>query len=261
MGKKKKRKRRKKSQRIWLWAIPAVLLIVVLVVGVVILTGRKTGEKQMGEEESAPGSAMEGAAQEQQDIEKEKKTADIFPYQLEEGKLEVTSLFQFSGSNPDSGGEEGENIASVSLVNCSDEHLKSALITVVLTDGREVHFKVEDLPAGKSVMAFSAENEKYDLSTACEAIACTAEFETSDVVMEEKLSVDVEETAVTLTNHSAEDLENLTVYCHCLLEEEYFGGLTYSYSVEKLPAGENVAFDALDCYLGEAAVVRIEQGK
>lgn len=260
MEKKKKRRGRKKKQRIWLWAIPAVLLIVVLVGGAVILTGRTTGEKPLGDEEAA-GSVTEGNAQEQQGIEAEQKTADIFPYQLEEGKLEVTSLFQFSGSNPDSGGEEGENIAAVSVVNSSDEHLKSALITVVLTDGREVHFKVEDLPAGKSVMTFSSENEKYDLSTACESIACTAEFETSDVVMAEKLSVDVEETAVTLTNHSAEDMENLTVYCHCLLEEEYFGGLTYSYSVEKIPAGESVVFDALDCYLGEAAVVRIEQGK
>lgn len=182
-----------------------------------------------------------------------------FPYQLEGGKLEVSSLFQFSGFNPDCDLEEGENIASLSFTNTSGEYLSSAVFTVVLRDGTELHFEAYDVPAGASVMAFSRDNAVYDTSVPCDDITCEAKFEPDAPLMADAVSVSVEETAVTLTNLTGGSLTNLVVSCHTLFEGSYFGGLTYSYPVETLDAGSSITLQAEDCYLGEAAVVRIVQ--
>ena len=56
-------------------------------------------------------------------------------------------------------------------------------------------------------------------------------------------------------------LSNLLLHCHCLIDGSYFGGLTYTYPVESIPAGQSIAVEAEDCYLGEAAVVRVSQDR
>ena len=70
-------------------------------------------------------------------------------------------------------------------------------------------------------------------------------------------AVEAEGISVTLTNLTDEDLAGLTVYCHCLFDGTYFGGSTYAYPVDGIPAGESVTIQAEECYLGEAAVVRV----
>lgn len=260
MSEKKKRKRGTRSRKIGFWLVLTAFLVFALAAAVMILTGKTSREQEIGTDDTA-STVAEESTKGQPGSEDGQQVPDIFPYMLEDGKLEITSFFQFSGTNPDADDADGENIASIALQNHSEEQLKSAQITAVLTDGREVHFEIKDLPAGKSVMAFSTGNDSYDLTTACESISCAAEFEKEDVRMSDRLSFRAEETAVTVTNNSAEDLENLIVYCHCVLDEEYFGGLTYSYPVERIPAGESVTFDVAECYLGAAEVVRIEQGE
>lgn len=190
----------------------------------------------------------------------DESTALQFPYQLEDGKLEVTSLFQFTGFNPDCNGEEGEDIASLSFTNTSEEYLTSAAFTAVLADGTQFHFEATDVPAGASVLAFATDNAAYDAATVCESITCDAVFEDTAPLMEEAISISVEETTVTLTNLTGENLTNLVIHCHTLFDGDYFGGLTYSYPVELVEAGSSVTLQAEDCYLGEAAVVQITQG-
>ena len=108
-------------------------------------------------------------------------------------------------------------------------------------------------------MVFSFENISYEMSNKCKLITCTAEFAEGSANMEDKISIEVQETTVTLTNLTDEELTNLNVYCHCLLDDAYFGGLTYSYPVEVIEAGGSITLQAEECYLGEAAVVRIQE--
>ncbi|MDO4312469.1 MAG: hypothetical protein Q4C52_05240 [Eubacteriales bacterium] len=182
-----------------------------------------------------------------------------FPYDLEDGKLEVNSLFQFTGTNPDYGDEEGEDIASLEVINKSDQHLASAEIKVSLGAGTELTFEITDVPAGQSVMVFEKNNTSYDTSDKCIAVEDTAEFEETTALMEDKLIVDVQETTVTLTNTTGEDLINLLLHCHCLVDDTYFGGLVYSYPIEMIPAGQSVTVQADECYMGTASVVRVSQ--
>lgn len=182
------------------------------------------------------------------------------PYTLEDGKLEVTAVFQYTGDNPDCSDEAGEDIAALAVTNQSGQHLTKAQFTAKLADGAELQFQAADVPTGQTVWAFAADNSSYDTANPCVSITCDAQFEASTPVLAEQLSISVEETAVTLTNTSGAALENLTVDCHCLLNDAYFGGRTYSYAVPPIAAGGSVTISAEECYLGEAAVVRVTQG-
>ena len=180
-----------------------------------------------------------------------------FPCQLAENSLSVTSLFQYSGDNPDCGGQAGEEIASLAVTNQSEKHLASAKITAKLADGTKRVFQLADIPAGQTVWVFAQDNGSFTSSNTCKELKCEASFAEEPPFLADQVAVEAEGISVTLTNLTDEDLAGLTVYCHCLFDGTYFGGLTYAYPVDGIPAGESVTIQAEECYLGEAAVVRV----
>ncbi len=181
-----------------------------------------------------------------------------FPYILEDGGLEVSSLFQYTGINPDCGDEMGEDIAALTVINISNRYLSKARFSVSLKDGTSLEFEVEDVPAGQTAWVFETANTAYaDPTVQCVSVTCTAQFEETAPAWTAALTVDVQETDIILTNSSDKALADLTVVCHCLFDGVYFGGRTYAYSTDSIPAGGSVTLRAEDCYLGQAAVVRI----
>ena len=180
-----------------------------------------------------------------------------FPCQLAENSLSVTSLFQYSGDNPDCGGQAGEEIASLAVTNQSEKYLASAKLTAKLADGTKRVFQLADIPAGQTVWVFAQDNGSFTSSNTCKELKCEASFAEEPPFLADQVAVEAEGISVTLTNLTDEDLAGLTVYCHCLFDGTYFGGLTYAYPVDGIPAGESVTIQAEECYLGEAAVVRV----
>ena len=184
----------------------------------------------------------------------------IFPYEFADGKLKVDSLFQYSGLNPDCNNEEGEDIAALEIVNQSDEFCKSAEIEVVMQDGTELVFKAEDIPAGKKIWVFESDNQSVGQDETCEEIRDTSEF--GDVSLaEDQVAVSAQDTMITIENLTGEEITDLTVGCHCLFEDTYFGGATYSYPTGTISAGGQVTVDAADCYMGTAEVVWISKNE
>lgn len=241
-------------------AVIAVLLVLlaVLIWGLLWPMGMPVGEQDKPGETVEPDATQ--AAGDTVHTPEPTIQSLAFPYSLEEGKLTVDSLFQYSGYNPDCGDEMGEDIASLVITNRSEEHLAEARLTVTLADGKELAFEVRDLPAGQTVWAFAKDNSAYALSNFCTAIAGTTQFEQSTPLMADRLSAAVQETEVTLTNNSAEAIAGVTVYCHTVFKDVYFGGTAYAYAAGDIPAGGSATVSAVDCYLGEAAVVRIGAG-
>lgn len=182
----------------------------------------------------------------------------VFPYELADGKLKATSLFQYSGLNPDCNNEEGEDIAALEIENQSDEFCGSVEIQAVMQDGTELSFKAESIPAGKKVWIFEENNQSITQVDNCKSIEGEAEFSKISL-MEEQVSFSVDETAVTISNLTDTEITDLAVDCHCLFEDSYFGGLTYRYPVGTLPAGGTVTVEADDCYMGTAEVVCISK--
>lgn len=234
----------------WVKGIQALLLLCTLS----FVVGCGSQINQTGQN---AGASVDG----QQAAEEPQIQAVEFPYVTEDGKLEITSLFQFSGFNPDCAGAEGTDIAALQLHNASSEHLTKAELVLQLESGVSLRFVVKDLPASGDAMVFSVDNTEMSSQDACSKITYSGSYEAESPVLADKISVQPEELQIILTNLSDEDLTDMTVYCHCLLEDISFGGLTYEYPVPKLPAGESIKVDTPDCYLGSAQVVRIELGR
>ena len=276
--KKKNRYRKKKKSPAKIIAVVVVLAI--LIAGFVVFAMPQNLYRLNGDadaEQSTPETGTSSALQsdavsepeENQVSENEAETEGslafestngepvAFPVPLEDGSLEIESLFQFSGINVDCENQEGDNIASVTISNTSSAYLKNAEIGMLLQDGTELYFTVTDLPAGKSAMAFSTENTAIEADAVCVDITCEAVFEEPDAAAAEKVSATVEGTQITLVNNTGEDLSEIVVYCRCLFDESYFGGVTYHYTINDLPAGGSTTVDAVDCLFGEAEVVSI----
>ena len=183
-----------------------------------------------------------------------------FPVELEDGMLTVRSIFTYSGMDPDADWAFGESIAGIQLTNTSDEYLRSAEITAILADGAVLTFRAEDVPAGKTVMAFAQEHKLLADPDSCEDIYGDAEFIAGDPLASDLVELRTAGTEITLKNVSGRDLTNLNVTCHGLLDESLFGGTAYHYTIASLPAGGSTVIHAADCLLGMAEVVRVEMG-
>ena len=178
-----------------------------------------------------------------------------FPAMLEDDKLEIESLFSFSGINPDSGNQEGDDLATIMLKNTSEAYLEQAVIRATLLDGTECTFVATDLPAGKSTMAFATGNEALAQENSCVSLSCEASF--TELEPWDQLSVSTVGTTVTLQNNSDKDLTNIDVYCRDVFGESYFGGITYKHTISSLPANQSATVDVTDSLLGMVEVVRI----
>ena len=179
------------------------------------------------------------------------------PYIIENGRLSVIELFEFNGLNPDSSNQDATDVAAIHLQNISQLHLKEAYITLTMDDGTALHYHIQDVPAGRNVLAVCQENISANMR--CIDISCDAEFEEESPLLSDKLEISVTGTEITVKNVSGEDLKNLIICCHNVLEQNYYGGTIYTYPIDLLAAGEAATVTALDCFLGAADVVRVDQ--
>lgn len=251
------------------------LLVMVLIALMVLVTGcaknavlvddtqemleSVENESTESEETIEQGVAEEEKRLEEVALEESQTISEIpFPYMLEDGKLEIGSLFPFGGFNPDAGNEMVSDIAAISVKNISNQYLEEATITVGVDEETEITFKVTDLPAGAGAMAFSLENISLDKNAVCSSVRSETAFSNEILGIPEQISVEEEDIQVRVTNVSGQDISKVTIYCRCLFDEEYFGGIAYQYELQGLAAGETRVVDTEEFLLGMVEVVRVE---
>lgn len=242
------------------WLISFCLLSVLLFAGCKKEQAEQPEENVVSEETESEAAESEETEAETTEIEAEEQiTIDSqLPYMLEDGKLEISSVFQYTGLNVDKNWEDGTDIGAVVLVNRSEEYLKSLDLTLTMSDGTEFQFWIADIPSGGTVWAFDVNNTAYDASSFIADAKTEADFTTDTNPFADMITVTTEEIDVTLINHSSEDLTGLSVRCHSLMDDAYFGGLSYTYPVESIASQETVTFSADDCFVGVAEVVWID---
>lgn len=219
-------------------------------------TDVKPDESSATEQMSENRMADETTVTEPEEVKENPKA--VFPMVIEDGKITVESVFQYSGINPDYNEEICEEIGALQLKNTSAEYLESADITVKLLDQTELEFRVEDIPAGASVIAFETKNTIYDDEKTVEEILADAAWQQTDsLLIEEKMSFAIDGISILATNTSDEVLQNVVVKYHCSLDGIYFGGKSYEAALESVGPQESVTLDAAECYLGEAAVANV----
>lgn len=216
---------------------------------------QSSGEQLQGTVEGVVVPKEERPAANQEDLQPAPRPE--FPISIEDGKISIESVFQYSGINLDCEDEFCENIGAVQVKNTSTDYLESADITVNLSDGSTMNFHVADLPVGDSIIAFEVKNSFYDVTKSVGEISADVVWNDDASLQQENLSFAVNGTNITVKNISGKTLQDLTVKYHCDLEGIYFGGKSYERRIEVLDAGESITLDASECYLGVAAVVNV----
>lgn len=257
MGNTKNAKQKGKSRLVSVLSVLAALLLICLI-GMVIFRKGADDPQNLSDAQERPRSEETSAVTEEpSDAAAEKSAALELPYVFENGSLEIASLFQYSGLNPDCGWSEGTDVGAVVLTNRSDRYLEGLNLTVSLTDGTAMSFSIADIPSGKTVWAFETGNQGLNASAALAEVQCSAAFREDSGLIPESVAVRADGMEITLTNLSPEELTGLAVRCHSILDDTYFGGTSYTYPVETIPAGGSTVVFAEDCFLGqtEAAFV------
>lgn len=233
------RKRKQKRKNLIIFLGLFLIIAAIVLVALIVVNKRNTDAEK---------------AEQKKELE---ENGVSFPYKLDEDKLEIASVFQYSGTNPDCDDEDCEAVGSIQLLNASEDYLESADIIAKLADGSELTFRVEGIPSGKSVLAFEIKNQTYDKENKVIDITAETNYSSEVSLKEEELSFSIDSAGITVSNISQENLANITIKYHCNIDDMYFGGKCYESLVEYLEAGENVMLDASECYLGEAAVVNV----
>lgn len=273
-----KRKKHAKTQKHGALAVPIVIVAVLAIVlacmiGYVVSGGDTQPEQTappavptdasaVPEADTAPGTAQETTLPPETTAPSEAtEPDDRLPYLLEDGKLEIESLFQYTGLNPDCYWQDGSNVGAVVLSNRSEEYLESLDMTVTMTDGTQLRFLIADIPAGKTVWAYDTNNTSFDSTSVIKDVQYEAVFVENTGLLPEQIDASVEGISVTLTNLTDGELTGLEMRCHSVLEGVYFGGTSYSYPVESIAAGGSVTVVAEDCFFGETEVTIVDYAK
>ena len=126
-----------------------------------------------------------------------------------------------------------------------------------MTDGTAFSFEVEDIPAGKAVMAFDTANTAYDGKTGVALIDATTTYSSDAGLKETDVKITSDDNGVQLENISGDVLANLKIKYHCVMDDMYFGGISSETEVAGLAAGETTTVDTSESILGDAEVVSI----
>lgn len=178
-----------------------------------------------------------------------------FPYIFEDNKLEITNLITFDGPNIDNNNQEGENIAALQLKNISNEYLENLTITLKMENKQEYSFVIEELPANETVLALEVNNKQYDMNNMCKSLSYKSKFNKNEIV--QPLDVTINGAAMLIKNTTSKTYKNITVNYHCLTDEFYFGGKSYSITIPELLSGQEYSYDDSNCWMGTPKVVRI----
>lgn len=252
------RKKKKRSCK-WVWVLCLLILVSLLAVfvmpQVLYQLNGDAARDDIAEGADSRDQSEETAVTENGNTGYDPEKIVKFPALLDEGNIEIESLFPFSGVNPDAENQDATDVASIVLRNTSGQYLSEATVHAALDSGATLTFTVTELPAGTSAMAFSVDNDGLLSADICTDIAVEAVFgENPD---DDYFDISVVGMTVTVTNTSPEDLNEIDVYYRDVFHDKYFGGMTYRYKIENLPAGESTAFTAEESLLGVIDVVRI----
>ncbi len=254
-GGKYQKKRRSKAPLI----IVLILVVAVLIAVALWLWARSgTGEAVESSEYNQTAETDE-IVDSSADMEGEVEAESSLPEVEQSTSLTLSSVYTSSILNPDCEGEYAEEIASLEVANSSDSYLVSATLTATMSDGTEINFVVYDIPAGATAEIFDTENQTLDSSVTCTSLVCTSEeYINEDVLMSDTIEVTVSGSNAIITNTGDSALTSLTVVYHCDMAGQYFGGTSYTITIDSLAAGESYTLSD-STLMGEVAVVRIYQ--
>lgn len=162
--------------------------------------------------------------------------------------LTLMNVSHYAGAFVEDGSDDVvADVMAVTVRNDGDKTVQYAHVTLTVGEtGYE--FDVTTLPVGASAQLLELSRQTMPDSTdgmTAEVSAC-AVFETEPSLCADALSIETQDTAITVTNVSGSDITGqIYVYYKIAYGDLYLGGITYRVGTNGLKAGESTT-----CYAG-----------
>lgn len=223
---KNKRKKRKNGFLMFL-LLGITLLAAVLVVAVRVHHGNEVKQPEM------PGVSTPAPA-------------DSVSIDLGSG-LEITNISRFAGSFIEDGSDDVlSDVCAITVKNNAAATVQYAHITLSIGEG-SYEFDLSTLPSGASAQLLELSRQPLPESTdgLTASLSSFAPFDTEPTLCEDAISIDAQDTAITITNVSGSDITGqIYVYYKSAYGDLYIGGITYRTGVSGLAAGESTTLYA-----------------
>ena len=167
-------------------------------------------------------------------------------FELENG-LEITSVGRYAGNFVEDGSDDiVSDVCAITVRNNAENTVQYAEISMNI-GGESYCFKLSTLPQGKSVQLLELSRQPLPESTdgLTASLSSFAPFDTEPTLCEDAISIDAQDTAITITNVSGSDITGqIYVYYKSAYGDLYIGGITYRTGVSGLAAGESTTLYA-----------------
>lgn len=224
----KKNKKAKKNNVI-LYLLLAVALVAAVIV-VVLRLSRGDGEPTA--EPAMPGVSTPAPA-------------DSVSIDLGSG-LEITNISRFAGSFIEDGSDDV--LSDVCAITVKNNAATVQYAHITLTGGETSYeFDLSTLPSGASAQLLELSRQPLPESTdgLTASLTSFAPFDAEPSLCEDVISIDTQDTAITITNISGSDITGqIYVYYKSAYGDLYIGGITYRTGVSGLAAGESTTLYA-----------------
>ena len=161
--------------------------------------------------------------------------------------LEITNISRFAGSFIEDGSDDVlSDVCAITVKNNAAATVQYAHITLSIGEG-SYEFDLSTLPSGASAQLLELSRQPLPESTdgLTASLSSFAPFDTEPTLCEDAISIDAQDTAITITNVSGSDITGqIYVYYKSAYGDLYIGGITYRTGVSGLAAGESTTLYA-----------------
>ena len=162
--------------------------------------------------------------------------------------LSLMSASRFAGAFVEDGTDDiVSDVLAITVRNDGDKTVQYAHI--ILTQGEAAYeFDVTTLPVGASAQLLELSRQPMPDSTdgMTAQVTAFAVFDTEPTMCEDVFQIEMQDTAITITNNSGSDITGqIYVYYKIAYGDLYMGGITYRVGAAGLKAGESTT-----CYAG-----------
>lgn len=245
------------KKHLWILAILSILLLVGC--------SKKDDQPTTASVETTTGIADEFLPLEDirfhvetQDVTEPTETTEPEPVRT----LSVIEVAGYTGYFVEDGSDEiVENVACILVENTTEEYLDYGLITANFGE-KEYTFTVTGLPGGSSAWVLETNRGTADAGDTYAYVGETISPLRQVVTQDDRVTVELKEGIIAVTNVSEKDLPSVRVYYKSLLDDGVLlGGITYTVLAEGLKAGESRELTAGHCLPQGSVVVRLDIGE
>lgn len=183
------------------------------------------------------------------------KSTEVF----DKGRLKLIGSMEYEGPNFENGSMEIGTYTLLKIQNISEDFLRNADIEVKVNASDKMSLTIDALPAGETVFVLGQGYSAYSEKDIYKVTSCESSYEKSIVAEKEGLEVSYEAGKIQIKNQTTEEITGILFRYKGKVENVLFGGNTYEFTIDSLPAGETFETDCQSLLADNIQIVEIKE--